>query len=168
MARSKSEHPGSQTHFKSPYHKKTCKLTAYGPSYNVYPPSSDIKELAELAADLRMTYETCKEVYLWACDYIGCIPVAPYIRSMDSDVCDLDSYGIGMKGCKALAVSLIINTHITKLNLAYNAIGPNGTSCITYMLLENCFITNLILGMYDHVDPTEQLMTSHQLSDPQV
>ena len=107
---------------------------------------SDIKDLADLAADLRMTYETCQEVYLWACEYTGSVPVAPYIRSMDMEVCDLDSYGIGTKGCKALAVSLIINTHITKLNLAYNAIGPAGTSCITYMLLENCFITNLVLG----------------------
>jgi hypothetical protein len=48
-----------------------------------------------------MKYETCKEVYLWACEFIGCIPVSPYIRSMDKDVCDLDAYGIATKGCKA-------------------------------------------------------------------
>ena len=24
-----------------------------------------------MAADLRMTYETCREVYLWACEYVG-------------------------------------------------------------------------------------------------
>ena len=107
---------------------------------------SDIKDLAELAAEMRMQYETCREVYMWACEYLGCIPVTPYLRSMDSEVCDLDSYGIGAKGSKAMAVSLIINTHITTLNLAHNAIGPKGTSNIVYMLSENCFITTLILG----------------------
>ena len=45
-----------------------------------------------------------------------------------------------------MAVSLIINTSITNLNLRFNAIGPKGTSYITYMLLENCFITSLNLG----------------------
>jgi hypothetical protein len=47
---------------------------------------------------------------------------------------------------KALAVSLIINTSIIKLNLGNNAIGAKGTADIAFMLLENCFITTLNLG----------------------
>ena len=121
---------------------------------------SDIKDLADEAADLRSKYETCEQVYLWACRKLGCTPVTPFIRNINQELCNLgtfsitfssyklllDDYGLGERGTKALSVSLIINTSIIRLQLASNAIGGNGTYSICNMLKENCFITELVLG----------------------
>ena len=102
--------------------------------------------MADEAADLRSKYETCEQVYLWACRKLGCTPVTPFIRNINQELCNLDDYGLGERGTKALSVSLIINTSIIRLQLASNAIGANGTYSICNMLKENCFITELVLG----------------------
>ena len=43
-----------------------------------------------------------------------------------------------------MAVSLIINTSITNLNLRFNAIGPKGTSYITIRFFERMREANLL------------------------
>ena len=73
--------------------------------------------------------------------------MSQYVRAVDdkAEELNLDNYGVSPKGAKALALSLIINTSIVKLNLANNRLGAQGATYISYMMLENPFITELIL-----------------------
>jgi len=65
---------------------------------------------------------------------------------MQSSEIQMSHHGLGPKGTKAIALALINNTSVLKLNLSDNALEAEGGQYIANMLRENCYITTLDLG----------------------
>ncbi|CAF0889784.1 unnamed protein product [Didymodactylos carnosus] len=82
--------------------------------------------------------ETCKRLNVVSCSRI--------IQSLTTSSLNLSNYGLGNRGCQALAVALIRNTTITSLNLAGNNIGSKGMSYLYQILTENTFIEDYDLS----------------------
>lgn len=58
--------------------------------------------------------ETVKEistadVYLQACKLVGVVPVSYFLRNLGSATINLNHYGLGPLGGKALAIALVVN-----------------------------------------------------------
>nr|XP_040016442.1 leucine-rich repeat-containing protein 74A-like isoform X1 [Gasterosteus aculeatus aculeatus]XP_040016443.1 leucine-rich repeat-containing protein 74A-like isoform X1 [Gasterosteus aculeatus aculeatus]XP_040016445.1 leucine-rich repeat-containing protein 74A-like isoform X1 [Gasterosteus aculeatus aculeatus] len=86
------------------------------------------------------------EWYLEACRWTGCAPVSSYLRQLGEANLDLNHYGVGRLGAKALAVSLRRDNAVTNLELEDNALQAEGTRYLTEMLQINESIESLNLS----------------------
>uniref|UniRef100_F7DNH8 Leucine rich repeat containing 74A n=1 Tax=Monodelphis domestica TaxID=13616 RepID=F7DNH8_MONDO len=84
-----------------------------------------------------------EELYREACKLIGVIPVSYFIRNMEETYMNLNHHGLGPKGTKAIAVALVSNTTITRLELEDNWILEDGALSLMQMLHENYYIQEL-------------------------
>ncbi|XP_076812047.1 uncharacterized protein LOC143458996 [Clavelina lepadiformis] len=89
---------------------------------------------------------TGKTTYREACKQYGVIPVSYFLRHMQDTELIMRHHGLGGAGTKAIAVSLVSNTKILRLDLSDNWINPQGGVAIAEMLKENCYITDLTLS----------------------
>nr|CAB3263531.1 leucine-rich repeat-containing protein-like [Phallusia mammillata] len=89
---------------------------------------------------------TGKTTYRDACKQYGVIPVSYFLRHMQDSELIMRHHGLGPAGAKAIAVSLVSNTKILKLDLSDNWLNPQGGIAISDMLIENCYISELILS----------------------
>ncbi|XP_039253533.1 uncharacterized protein LOC120330708 isoform X1 [Styela clava] len=95
----------------------------------------------------REEYDTTgKTTYKEACKQFGVIPVSYFLRHMQDTELIMRHHGLGPAGGKAIAVSLVSNTRILKLDLSDNWLSGKGGAAIADMLEENCYITELILS----------------------
>uniref|UniRef100_A0A668RMF9 Leucine rich repeat containing 74A n=1 Tax=Oreochromis aureus TaxID=47969 RepID=A0A668RMF9_OREAU len=85
------------------------------------------------------------EVYLKACKQTGAVPVSYILRHLDDAILDLNYYGLGPLGAKALAILLKV-TLFSKLDLSYNRICDAGGEDLGVMLAENIGIEVLNLS----------------------
>ncbi|XP_061585853.1 leucine-rich repeat-containing protein 74B isoform X2 [Cololabis saira] len=93
------------------------------------------------------TYDsTEKECYLKACEMLQVVPASYFLHHMQDKELDLMHRGLGPKGTKALAVSLVTNTSILRLKLRDNWTEGMGGAAIAEMLKENHYITGRLLG----------------------
>ncbi|KAM9061283.1 leucine-rich repeat-containing protein 74A isoform X2 [Sarcophilus harrisii] len=94
--------------------------------------------------DSEKTFTTGQEdLYLEACKLVGVIPVSYFIRNMEETHMNLNHHGLGPKGTKAIAIALVSNTTITRLELEDNWILEEGVLALMQMLHENYYIQEL-------------------------
>ncbi|XP_051751718.1 leucine-rich repeat-containing protein 74B [Ctenopharyngodon idella] len=84
--------------------------------------------------------------YKEACKMLNVTPVSYFLRNMNQSEINMMHCGLGSQGTKALAVSLVTNTSILKLNLRDNWMEGMGAAAIADMLKENCYITEIDLS----------------------
>ncbi|CAI5683661.1 unnamed protein product [Oreochromis niloticus] len=86
------------------------------------------------------------EVYLKACKQTGAVPVSYILRHLDDAILDLNYYGLGPLGAKALAILLKSHSVVTHLKLKGNSLQAEGTQYLMAMLCENISIQSLNLS----------------------
>ncbi|KAM7395453.1 hypothetical protein PAMA_006960 [Pampus argenteus] len=84
------------------------------------------------------------ELYLQACQRIGAIPVSSVLRHLGEADLNLNHYGVGPLGAKALSIVL--------QNLSNNQLGLDGADIISKMLLDNYYIKSIKLSGNDFDD----------------
>ncbi|XP_026175080.1 leucine-rich repeat-containing protein 74A-like [Mastacembelus armatus] len=87
-----------------------------------------------------------EELYLQACQKTGATPVSAFFRHLDEASLNLNYYGVGPLGAKALAVVLKNDYIKTNLELQDNALQAQGTRYVTEMLQTNTSIQSLNLS----------------------
>ncbi|KAK3736311.1 hypothetical protein QZH41_020784, partial [Actinostola sp. cb2023] len=87
---------------------------------------------------------TGRTTYVQACREAGVIPASYFLRHMQEPDIDIKHHGLGPMGAKAIAIALVSNTSVIKLNLSDNWLGADGSSFIAEMLRENCYISDLV------------------------
>uniref|UniRef100_A0A3B1J201 Leucine rich repeat containing 74B n=1 Tax=Astyanax mexicanus TaxID=7994 RepID=A0A3B1J201_ASTMX len=70
---------------------------------------------------------------------LGVIPVSCFLRNMQQSELSLVHHGLGPQGTAALAVPLVTNTFILKLNLRDNWMEGVGGAAVADMLKENSY-----------------------------
>ncbi|TMS03761.1 Protein NipSnap-like protein 1 [Larimichthys crocea] len=89
------------------------------------------------------TGQTC---YMEACKKYQVVPASYFLRHMQNSELSMMHRGLGPQGTKALAVPLVTNTSILRLNLRDNWMEEMGGAAIAEMLKENCYITEVDLS----------------------
>lgn len=84
--------------------------------------------------------------YVKVCEEMGISPTSYFIKHIQDRELKMKFHGLGPQRMKALAVPLQMNTNIEILNLEGNAIDEDGAICLTKVLKENFFITELVLA----------------------
>ncbi|XP_012511602.1 PREDICTED: leucine-rich repeat-containing protein 74A [Propithecus coquereli] len=84
-----------------------------------------------------------KELYLEACKLVGTVPVSYFIRNIEESYVNLNHHGLGPKGTKAIAIALVSNTTVTKLELEDNCIMEEGVLSLVEMLQENYYLQEM-------------------------
>uniref|UniRef100_A0A8C0W753 Leucine-rich repeat-containing protein 74A n=1 Tax=Castor canadensis TaxID=51338 RepID=A0A8C0W753_CASCN len=84
-----------------------------------------------------------RELYLEACKVVGVVPASYFIRNMEESCMNLNHHGLGPKGTKAIAIALVPNTAIIKLELEDNCIMEEGVLSLVEMLHENYYLQEL-------------------------
>ncbi|MBZ3888176.1 Leucine-rich repeat-containing protein 74A [Sciurus carolinensis] len=90
-----------------------------------------------------------KELYLEACKLVGVVPVSYFIRNMEESHMNLNYHGLGPMGTKAIAIALVSNTTITKMELEDNCIMDEGMLSLVEMLQENYYLQELNVSRND-------------------
>ncbi|XP_072288554.1 uncharacterized protein lrrc74b isoform X2 [Eucyclogobius newberryi] len=84
---------------------------------------------------------TGRQCYVQVCESLGVVPASYFLQHMRDSELAMEHRGLGPKGTKALAVPLVTNTSILRLNLQDNWMEGLGGADIAQMLKENCYIT---------------------------
>ncbi|XP_054231443.1 leucine-rich repeat-containing protein 74A isoform X3 [Homo sapiens] len=84
-----------------------------------------------------------KELYLEACKLMGVVPVSYFIRNMEESYVNLNHHGLGPRGTKAIAIALVSNMAVTKLELEDNCIMEEGVLSLVEMLQENYYLQEM-------------------------
>ncbi|XP_051004611.1 leucine-rich repeat-containing protein 74A [Acomys russatus] len=90
-----------------------------------------------------------KDLYLEACKLMGVVPASYFIRNMEESCVNLNHHGLGPKGTKAIAITLVSNTTILRLELEDNSIMEEGVRSLTEMLHENYYLQELNISDND-------------------
>ncbi|XP_023684702.1 uncharacterized protein lrrc74b [Paramormyrops kingsleyae] len=97
--------------------------------------------------DVREMYNpTGQARYEAACEVFGVVPISYFLCHMHDSELTMMHHGLGPQGTKALAVPLVTNTYILKLNLRDNWMEAMGGAALAEMLKENCYITDIDLS----------------------
>ncbi|NXX77092.1 LR74A protein, partial [Urocolius indicus] len=89
---------------------------------------------------------TGTELYLEACRLMKVVPASIFIQNLAKPYINLNYYGLGPKGVKAIAIALVSNVTITHLELEHNNIGSEGAISIAEMLQQNSSLQKLNLS----------------------
>uniref|UniRef100_A0A8C6JDW8 Uncharacterized protein n=1 Tax=Melopsittacus undulatus TaxID=13146 RepID=A0A8C6JDW8_MELUD len=79
------------------------------------------------------------------------VPVSYFIQNMAKSYINLNHYGLGPKGVKAIAIALMSNKTVTHLELEDNYMLAEGAICIAEMLQENSTLQELNISN-NHLD----------------
>ncbi|XP_026198414.1 leucine-rich repeat-containing protein 74B isoform X2 [Anabas testudineus] len=89
---------------------------------------------------------TGQACYMRACEMLQVFPASNFLRHLQNEDLSMMYRGLGPQGTKALAVPLVTNTSILRLNLRDNWMEGMGGAAIAEMLKENCYITEMDLS----------------------
>ncbi|XP_056231409.1 leucine-rich repeat-containing protein 74B isoform X2 [Seriola aureovittata] len=89
---------------------------------------------------------TGQTYYMEACERLQVVPASSFLRHIRDSELSMAHYGLGPQGTKALAVPLVTNTSILRLNLRDNWMEGMGGAAMAKMLKENCYITEVDLS----------------------
>ncbi|XP_063723252.1 leucine-rich repeat-containing protein 74A-like isoform X2 [Symsagittifera roscoffensis] len=87
-----------------------------------------------------------EEIYVEACKRYNVVPASYFQRNMRKENLIMRHHGLGAKGAQAIAVALVTNTSVVKLDLSDNNIEEGGALAIAEMLKENFYIAELSLA----------------------
>ncbi|XP_070572945.1 leucine-rich repeat-containing protein 74B-like isoform X2 [Ptychodera flava] len=97
--------------------------------------------------ETRESYDASgRTTYKEACKMNGVVPVSYFLRHITDAELTMMHHGLGPAGAKAIAITLVANTTILKLNLSDNWLDSEGGIAIAEMLKENCYIAELDLS----------------------
>ncbi|XP_031409477.1 leucine-rich repeat-containing protein 74A isoform X4 [Meleagris gallopavo] len=91
------------------------------------------------------------DLYLEACRLMEVVPVSHFAQNLAKPYINLNHHGLGPKGVKAIAITLVSNATVTHLELEDNHILAEGAICIAEMLRENCSLRELNISN-NHLD----------------
>ncbi|EDL02908.1 mCG19980, partial [Mus musculus] len=74
---------------------------------------------------------------------VGVVPASYFIRNMEESCVNLNHHGLGPMGTKAIAITLVSNTTVLKLELGDNCIQEEGIMSLMEMLHENYYLQEL-------------------------
>ncbi|NXY44420.1 LR74A protein, partial [Ceuthmochares aereus] len=94
---------------------------------------------------------TGAELYLEACRLMKVVPASTFIRNLSKPYINLNHYGLGPKGVKAIAIALVSNAAVTHIELEDNGILAEGAICIAEMLQVNSTLQELNISN-NHLD----------------
>ncbi|CAF3365908.1 unnamed protein product [Rotaria sp. Silwood1] len=101
--------------------------------------------------------KSCLQIYEETCARFNVCPCSIIVRSLNTTEINLRNYGLGPRGCAALAASLIHNTTVLSLNLSANNIGNGGMAYVYQIFTENIYIEEYVyectVGNGDDVEP---------------
>ncbi|XP_076705386.1 leucine-rich repeat-containing protein 74A [Callospermophilus lateralis] len=120
-----------------------CEAEAIGTVEKEKPPKEDSETDLEIEDTEKFFTIGPKELYLEACKLVGVVPVSYFIRNMEEPHMNLNYHGLGPRGTKAIAIAMVSNTTITKLELEDNCIMDTGVICLVQMLQENYYLQEL-------------------------
>ncbi|XP_055005443.1 leucine-rich repeat-containing protein 74A-like [Boleophthalmus pectinirostris] len=103
----------------------------------------------DLEDDVPSEKSSLTDMYLQACSRIGTVPVGYFLRHLGESSLNLNYYGIGPLGAKALATVLQYDSTITNLELEDNSLKAEGTHYVVEMLQLNTTINSLNLSNND-------------------
>ncbi|MBN3287056.1 LR74A protein, partial [Polyodon spathula] len=90
---------------------------------------------------------SANDLYLQACEEVGVVPVAYFLRNLGNPTLNLNHHGLGPLGAKALAIALVSDMKITNLELEDNHILAEGAKYLMDMLKGNCSIQDLVSNL---------------------
>ncbi|XP_077906709.1 leucine-rich repeat-containing protein 74A isoform X2 [Ictidomys tridecemlineatus] len=126
-----------------------CEAEAIGTVEKEKPPKEDSETDLEIEDTEKFFTIGPKELYLEACKLVGVVPVSYFIRNMEEPHMNLNYHGLGPRGTKAIAIAMVSNTTITKLELEDNCIMDTGVICLVQMLQENYYLQELNVSKND-------------------
>ncbi|CAG2254313.1 unnamed protein product [Mytilus edulis] len=88
----------------------------------------------------------CQQVYVKSCRYFDKVPSTYFFRRLKRTHIDLSHHGLGIDGVKSVAIALVSNTTVQRLNISNNDIASEGLAHILQTLQENIVITDLNLS----------------------
>uniref|UniRef100_A0A3P8SRZ3 Leucine rich repeat containing 74B n=1 Tax=Amphiprion percula TaxID=161767 RepID=A0A3P8SRZ3_AMPPE len=104
------------------------------------------REIHEDASKEEAYDPTGRTSYMKSCEMLQVAPASYFLRHMQDSELKMMHRGLGPQGTKALAVPLVTNTSILRLNLRDNWMEGMGGAAIAEMLKENCYITEVNLS----------------------
>ncbi|KAK2837996.1 hypothetical protein Q5P01_015208 [Channa striata] len=117
-----------------------------GPKDQHSKPDGNVLDRGESEDKGKLYDPTGRTCYMEACERLQVVPVPYFLRHMQDNELSMMYYGLGPQGTKALAVPLVTNTSILRLNLRDNWMEGMGGAAIAEMLKENCYITEVDLS----------------------
>ncbi|XP_021370386.1 leucine-rich repeat-containing protein 74B-like isoform X4 [Mizuhopecten yessoensis] len=127
-------------------------VTRHKPHLEVDFATVDITDEKAFDTDLEIEEQTTsydrtgRTAYIEGCKKMGVVPASYFLRHMHDTNLSMKHHGLGSMGMKPIAMSLMTNTQIVKLDLSDNWLGHHGGLAVCEMLKENCFITFLDLS----------------------
>ncbi|NWS73540.1 LR74A protein, partial [Crotophaga sulcirostris] len=91
------------------------------------------------------------ELYLEACRLVKVVPVSSFIQNLTKPYINLNHYGLGPKGVKAIAIALVVIQHNCHSFREDNGILAEGAICIAEMLRLNSALQELNISN-NHLD----------------
>uniref|UniRef100_A0A8B9S468 Leucine-rich repeat-containing protein 74A n=1 Tax=Apteryx owenii TaxID=8824 RepID=A0A8B9S468_APTOW len=91
------------------------------------------------------------ELYLEACRLLELVPVSHFIQNLAKPYINLNHHGLGPRGAKAIAIALVSNATVTRLELEDNWILAEGAVCLAQILRENCCLQELVPNLRSFV-----------------
>ncbi|XP_021370372.1 leucine-rich repeat-containing protein 74A-like isoform X2 [Mizuhopecten yessoensis] len=107
---------------------------------------SDMNDVYKTIKQTTSYDRTGRTAYIEGCKKMGVVPASYFLRHMHDTNLSMKHHGLGSMGMKPIAMSLMTNTQIVKLDLSDNWLGHHGGLAVCEMLKENCFITFLDLS----------------------
>lgn len=95
-------------------------------------------------AELQKTESSAR--YLKMCRSVEAVPCSKFIHQINQSEVSMRHYGLGPSGAKAIALEMLWNRNITKLDLTNTLLGDRGGMFIADMLLHNQHLRELNLA----------------------
>ncbi|XP_075260664.1 uncharacterized protein LOC142352151 isoform X2 [Convolutriloba macropyga] len=121
-------------------------LSGMQPHIELFDPDKEYDTDLEVEESKETFDRNWEEIYMEACKRYTVVPASYFTRNMKRETLIMRHHGLGAKGAQAIAVALVTNTRVTKLDLSDNHIGEGGTLAIAEMLKENFYIADLSLA----------------------
>ncbi|XP_064609563.1 leucine-rich repeat-containing protein 74B-like [Liolophura sinensis] len=112
-------------------------------TFTGYDIMADVPPGSVFKTKLQKETEKAAELYVATCRHLGITPASYFAQRLLKSEITMKSHGLGPTGARAIAVALVDNINVQKLDLEDNGIGPDGVKCVAEMLSDNNTITDL-------------------------
>ncbi|XP_068686720.1 leucine-rich repeat-containing protein 74A-like [Montipora foliosa] len=104
------------------------------------------QELEDKLDQVEIRERSPREIYLEVCKSCDIVPSSRFLKQYSSENVDLNHYGLGDPGTRAICVALEGCTNVTDLQLQDNGIRDKGITAVAKMLKRNRYIVKVDLS----------------------